>query len=50
MRINKELTDPFEAHDVMALKQGASFAEIEEVLAWACVYCGFNKEAGGLDV
>jgi 4-carboxymuconolactone decarboxylase len=31
----------------MALKQGASFAEIEEVLAWACVYCGFNKAAGG---
>jgi 4-carboxymuconolactone decarboxylase len=31
----------------MALKQGATFEEIEEVLAWACVYCGFNKAAGG---
>jgi 4-carboxymuconolactone decarboxylase len=38
---------PFEAHVLMALKQGATFAEIEEVLAWACVYCGFNKAAGG---
>jgi 4-carboxymuconolactone decarboxylase len=38
---------PFEAHVLMALKQGASFEEIEEVLAWACVYCGFNKAAGG---
>lgn len=38
---------PFEAHVVMALKQGATFAEIEEVLNWSCVYCGFNKAAGG---
>ena len=31
----------------MALKQDTTFAEINEVLAWACVYCGFNKAAGG---
>ena len=38
---------PFEAHVLMALKQGATFAEIEEILNWSCVYCGFNKAAGG---
>ena len=37
---------PFEAHVVMALKQGTSFAELEELLLWTCVYCGFNKAAG----
>jgi 4-carboxymuconolactone decarboxylase len=36
---------PFRAHVNMALKQGASFAEIEEVLAFMCVYAGFNKAA-----
>ena len=38
---------PFEAHVTMALKQGVSFEEIEEILLFACVYCGFNKAAGG---
>tara|TARA_B100000902_G_scaffold360006_1_gene376306 strand:+ start:699 stop:1052 length:354 start_codon:yes stop_codon:yes gene_type:complete len=38
---------PFEAHVNMALKQGATFEEIEEILKWSCVYCGFNKAAGG---
>tara|TARA_B100000902_G_scaffold30661_1_gene36709 strand:+ start:207 stop:560 length:354 start_codon:yes stop_codon:yes gene_type:complete len=38
---------PFEAHVSMALKQGVTFEEIEEVLLFACVYCGFNKAAGG---
>ena len=38
---------PFEAHVTMALKQGISFEEIEEILLFACVYCGFNKAAGG---
>jgi 4-carboxymuconolactone decarboxylase len=36
---------PFEAHVHMALKQGASFAEIEEVLMFMSVYAGFNKAA-----
>jgi 4-carboxymuconolactone decarboxylase len=30
----------------MALKQGASFQEIEELLLFTCAYCGFNKAAG----
>jgi 4-carboxymuconolactone decarboxylase len=37
---------PFEAHVTMALKQGVTFEEIEELLLFACVYCGFNKAAG----
>lgn len=37
---------PFAAHVAMAMKQGASKAEIEEVLLFMCVYAGFNKVAG----
>jgi 4-carboxymuconolactone decarboxylase len=37
---------PFEAHVDMALKQGATCAEIEEVLLFMCAYAGFNKAAG----
>ena len=37
---------PFEAHVTMALKQGVSFEEIEELMLMTCVYCGFNKSAG----
>jgi len=37
---------PFEAHVDMALKQGATAAEIEELLLFMCVYAGFNKAAG----
>lgn len=37
---------PFEAHVNMALKQGATRAEIEELLLFLCVYAGFNKVAG----
>jgi 4-carboxymuconolactone decarboxylase len=37
---------PFEAHVSMALKQGASHEEIEELLLFTCAYCGFNKAAG----
>ena len=37
---------PFAAHVLMALRQGATFAELEELMTWACVYCGFNKAAG----
>ena len=37
---------PFEAHICMAIKQGATFEEIEELLLFTCAYCGFNKAAG----
>lgn len=37
---------PFEAHVNMALKQGVSFEEIEEILLFTCAYSGFNKAAG----
>lgn len=38
--------NPFGAHVDMALKQGATLAEIEELLLFLCVYAGFNKAAG----
>lgn len=37
---------PFAAHVNMAIKQGATREEIEEVLLFMCVYAGFNKAAG----
>ena len=37
---------PFGAHVNMALKQGATREEIEELLLFMCVYAGFNKAAG----
>jgi 4-carboxymuconolactone decarboxylase len=37
---------PFKAHVNMALQQGASREEIEELLLFTCVYAGFNKAAG----
>lgn len=37
---------PFGAHVMMATKQGATRAEIEEVLLFMCAYAGFNKAAG----
>ena len=37
---------PFGAHVNMAIKQGATRAEIEELLLFMCVYAGFNKAAG----
>ncbi|MBE9169699.1 carboxymuconolactone decarboxylase family protein [Pleurocapsales cyanobacterium LEGE 06147] len=37
---------PFAAHVDMAIKQGATRAEIEELLLFMCVYAGFNKVAG----
>lgn len=37
---------PFEAHVNMAFKQGATRAEIEELLLFLCAYAGFNKVAG----
>ncbi len=36
---------PYEAHIRMALKQGVSFAQIEELLLFLCAYTGFNKVA-----
>jgi 4-carboxymuconolactone decarboxylase len=38
--------NPFGAHVHMAMLQGASRDEIEEVLLFTCVYTGFNKAAG----
>lgn len=37
----------FAAHISMATKQGATRAEIEELLMFLCVYAGFNKAANG---
>jgi len=37
---------PFAAHVDMAMKQGATREEIEELLLFMCVYAGFNKVAG----
>ncbi len=37
---------PFAAHVDMAMKQGVTKAEIEELLLFLCVYAGFNKVAG----
>ena len=36
---------PYEAHIRMALKQGSTFSQIEELLLFCCVYAGFNKVA-----
>ena len=35
--------NPFAAHVDMALKQGATYEEIEELIIFASVYTGFNK-------
>ncbi|BAW97670.1 carboxymuconolactone decarboxylase [[Synechococcus] sp. NIES-970] len=37
---------PFGAHIDMAVKQGATKEEIEELLLFLCPYAGFNKVAG----
>src|SRR5260370_28500788 len=37
---------PFGAHVNMAMQQGATREEIEELLLFVCVYAGFNKAAG----
>lgn len=36
---------PFAAHVDMAIKQGATRAELEELILFLCVYAGFNKAA-----
>lgn len=38
--------NPFPAHVNMALQQGATREEIEELLLFMCAYAGFNKVAG----
>lgn len=37
--------NPFSAHVDMALKQGATYQEIEELIVFASVYTGLNKGA-----
>ncbi|MBE9222357.1 carboxymuconolactone decarboxylase family protein [Cyanobacterium stanieri LEGE 03274] len=47
--VNQDQTgpgSPFAAHVNMAMKQGATKEEIEELLLFMCVYAGFNKAAG----
>ena len=36
---------PYEAHIRMALKQGVTFEQLEELLLFTCAYAGFNKLA-----
>jgi len=38
--------NPFSTHVQMAMQQGATREEIEELLLFLCVYAGFNKAAG----
>lgn len=47
--VNQDQTgsgSPFGAHVNMAIQEGATRAEIEELLLFMCVYAGFNKAAG----
>ena len=47
--VNQDQTgvgSPFKAHVNMAMQQGATKEEIEELLLFMCVYAGFNKAAG----
>lgn len=37
------LGSAFRAHVDMAIKQGATREEVEELLLFLCCYCGFNK-------
>jgi alkylhydroperoxidase/carboxymuconolactone decarboxylase family protein YurZ len=39
---------PFEAHVDMALKQGVTRPELEELMLFMSVYAGFNKAASGI--
>lgn len=36
---------PYETHIRMAIKQGVTFEQLEEVLLFTCAYAGFNKLA-----
>jgi 4-carboxymuconolactone decarboxylase len=47
--VNQDQTgpgSPFGAHVNMAIRQGATREEIEELLLFMCPYAGFNKAAG----
>ncbi|VAW79012.1 4-carboxymuconolactone decarboxylase [hydrothermal vent metagenome] len=47
--VNQDQTgsgSPFSAHVNMAIQEGATRDEIEELLLFMCVYAGFNKSAG----
>jgi 4-carboxymuconolactone decarboxylase len=49
--VNQErLGGPMAVHVDMAKKQGATRAEIEELLLFMCVYAGFNKVAACFSV
>lgn len=49
--VNQERTGgPMAVHVDMARKQGATRAEIEELLLFMCVYAGFNKAAACFSV
>lgn len=45
--VNQDLSHdgPFETHIRMALKQGVTVEQIEELLLFLCAYAGFNKAA-----
>lgn len=47
---NVDAGSPFETHVDMALKQGATVDELEELLLFMSVYAGFNKVASALGV
>ena len=42
-----EPESPYEAHIRMAIKQGVTFEQLEELLLFTCVYAGFNQAAPG---
>ena len=49
--INQErASGPMVVHVDMARKQGATRAEIEEIILFMCVYAGFNKAAACFNV
>jgi 4-carboxymuconolactone decarboxylase len=47
---NVDAGSPFEAHVDMAMKQGATRDEIEELLLFMSVYAGFNKVASAVGI
>lgn len=47
---NVGAASPFDVHVRMALKQGATLAEIEELLLFMSIYAGFNKVASSLGI
>ena len=47
---NVDAGSPFGVHAGMALKQGATLEEIEELLLFMSVYAGFNKVASAVGI